>query len=90
MKLSRDWLGDYVDLSDLSDEDLGRTVTIRGEAHSVMQAISRQIAHYAYHVGQIVWLAKHFTQDRWQSLTIPKNRSAGSNRSVAANEISQR
>jgi hypothetical protein len=84
------WACVFRALEPLSDEDLGRTVTIRGEAHSVMQAISRQIAHYAYHVGQIVWLAKHFTQDRWQSLTIPKNRSAGFNRSVAANEISQR
>jgi Protein of unknown function (DUF1572) len=60
----------------LSDADLGRTVTIRGEPHSVMQAINRQIAHYADHIGQIVLLAKHFAGARWQSLTIPRNRPA--------------
>jgi hypothetical protein len=55
----------------LTDADLGKTVTIRGEAHSVMQAINRQVAHYANHVGQIVLLAKHFA-GAWQSLTIPR------------------
>ena len=59
----------------LTDADLGRTVAIRGEAHSVMQAINRQVAHYANHVGQIVLLAKHFAGAGWTSLTIPKNRS---------------
>ncbi len=53
-------------LESLSDADLGRTITIRGEAHSVMQAINRQMAHYSYHCGQIVFLAKHFRSDRWQ------------------------
>ena len=43
-----------------TEEDLGRTVTIRGEAHSVMQAVNRQVAHYGLHVGQIVMLARHF------------------------------
>ena len=47
-------------MESLSDADLARTITIRGEAHSVMQAINRQLAHYPYHVGQIVLLAKHF------------------------------
>jgi hypothetical protein len=60
----------------LTDADMGRTVTIRGEAHSVMQAIHRQVAHYANHVGQIVLLAKHYAGDDWQALTIPRNRSA--------------
>jgi hypothetical protein len=59
----------------LSDADLGRTITIRGEPHSVMQAINRQIAHYANHIGQIVLLAKHFAGAQWQSLTIPRNRT---------------
>src|ERR1700682_6167906 len=61
-------------LEPLSDADLGRTVTIRGEAHSVMQAINRQVAHYAHHVGQIVFLAKHFAHDDWQSLSMPRQR----------------
>ena len=63
-------------LEPLSDADLGRTVTIRGEPHSVMQAVNRQVAHYAQHIGQIILLAKHFAADRWQSLTIPRKRSA--------------
>jgi hypothetical protein len=77
-------------LGTLSDADLGRTVLIRGEAHSVMQAINRQIAHYAQHLGQIVLLAKHYAGGGWQSLSIPKNKSAQFNRSVAAGEASQR
>jgi hypothetical protein len=74
----------------LTDADLGRTITIRGESHSVMQAINRQLAHYAHHVGQIVLLAKHFASDRWQSLSVPRNQSAEFNRKVAAGELSQR
>jgi hypothetical protein len=74
----------------LSEADLGRTVTIRGEAHSVMQAINRQVAHYAHHAGQIVMLAKHLAHDRWQSLSVPRNRSAEFNRRVAAGDVSQR
>jgi uncharacterized damage-inducible protein DinB len=74
----------------LSDQDLSRTVTIRGEGHSVMQAINRQVAHYAHHVGQIVMIAKHLAQDRWQSLSIPRNRSAEFNRMVARGKNSQR
>lgn len=68
------WAHVFRALEPLQDSDLGRTVTIRGEAHSVMQAINRQLTHYANHVGQIVMLAKHFAQDRWHSLTIPRKR----------------
>ena len=53
-------------LDGLTDVDLGRTITIRGEAHSVMQAINRQVAHYAYHCGQIVFLAKHLQSADWK------------------------
>jgi len=77
-------------LEPLSDADLTRTITIRTEPHSVMQAINRQVAHYSYHVGQIVYLARHFAGDKWQSLTIPKKNSAEFNRQVAAGEKSQR
>lgn len=77
-------------LEPLTDADLERTVTIRGEPHSVMQAVNRQVAHYAYHVGQIVQLARHYAGERWQSLSIPRNRSAEFNRKVAAGEASQR
>ena len=61
-------------LEPLSDADLARTVTIRGEPHSVMQAINRQMAHYAAHVGQIVFLAKHFRSTEWRSLSIPRRK----------------
>jgi len=84
------WARVFAALEPLSDADLGRTVTIRGEAHSVMQAVNRQVAHYAHHVGQIVLLAKHFAQDRWQSLSVPRNRSAEFNQGVAKGELSQR
>ncbi len=77
-------------LEPLSDADLERKVTIRGEPHSVMQAINRQIAHYAYHSGQIVFLAKHFKGSDWKSLSVPRNKSADFNRRVLAGEASQR
>jgi len=77
-------------LAPLNDADLARTVTIRTEPHSVMQAINRQVAHYSYHVGQIVFLAKHAAADNWQALTVPKKKSAEFNKQVAAGEKSQR
>jgi Protein of unknown function (DUF1572) len=84
------WKRLFSALEPLSDADLARTVTIRGEPHSVMQAINRQVAHYANHIGQIVLLAKHFAGHRWQSLTIPRSRSGDFNRRVATGEASQR
>jgi hypothetical protein len=83
---------DYVfnALEPLSDADIERTVPIRGEAHSVMQAINRQIAHYAYHCGQIVFLAKHLQAKQWKALTVPRGKSEDFNQRVAAKEISQR
>jgi hypothetical protein len=77
-------------LEPLTDADLSRTVTIRGEAHSVMQAINRQVAHYSYHCGQIVFLAKHLQSTGWKSLSVPRGHSAEFNRKVAAGEASQR
>jgi hypothetical protein len=84
------WEKVFEALAPLSDTDLERTVTIRGEPHSVMQAINRQIAHYAYHCGQIVFLAKHFKAGEWKSLSVPRNKSADFNRRVLAGEASQR
>jgi hypothetical protein len=68
------WSRVWSAIEPLREEDLGRTVTIRDDAHSVMQAIQRQIAHYAYHVGQIVMLAKHFRSEAWRSLSVPKRK----------------
>jgi len=77
-------------LEPLSDTDLERKVYIRGEPHSVMQAINRQIAHYAYHSGQIVFLAKQLKGSDWKTLSVPRNKSAEFNRKVLAGEASQR
>ncbi len=77
-------------LEPLTDADLSRKVTIRGEAHSVAQAIHRQLAHYSYHIGQLVFLAKHLRSETWNSLSIPRNRSAEFNAKVAKGEASQR
>jgi len=84
------WGHVFTALEPLTDEDMGRKVMIRGEAHSVMQAINRQIGHYAMHIGQIVMLSKHFAGEQWETLTIPRKRSAEFNRQVAAGEKSQR
>ena len=67
-------------LAQLRPEDFDKQVMIRGEAHTIVQAINRQMTHYAYHIGQIVFLAKHFRSSAWQSLSIPRNRSAGFNK----------
>jgi len=74
----------------LSEPDLQRTITIRGEPHSVMQAINRQVAHYSYHCGQIVLLAKHFKHENWVSLSVPRGKSDEFRRRVLAGEASQR
>lgn len=84
------WAYVFAALEPLTEADLVRIVTIRGEAHSVMQAINRQLAHYPYHVGQIVLLAKHCACESWSSLSVPRNRSAEFNRRVAQGEASQR
>jgi len=84
------WSRVFGTLESLAEADLTRTVTIRGEAHSVMQAINRQVAHYPHHAGQIVLLAKHFACEHWQSISVPRNKSAEFNRKVEAGELSQR
>lgn len=84
------WQHVFSALEPLTDADLVRAVLIRNEPHSVMQAINRQIGHYAMHCGQIVLLAKHFASDHWRSLTVPRNKSAEFNRAIHAGEKSQR
>lgn len=71
----RGWQCVFDALDPLQIEDLEQRVFIRGEEHTVVQAINRQLMHYAYHVGQIVFLAKHFRAAGWSSLSIPRNRS---------------
>ena len=67
----------------LTPNDFSRTVTIRGEPHNIVEAINRQLTHYAYHIGQIVLLAKHFRSTEWKTLSVPRNRSADFNQFVA-------
>src|SRR5216684_1656360 len=86
----RGWKLLFGALEPLSDADLTRTITIRTEPHSVMQAINRQVGHYSYHVGQIVYLAKHFSGAKWTTLTVPRRKSAEFNAKVASGEASQR
>jgi Protein of unknown function (DUF1572) len=59
----------------LTPDDLDKTIYIRGEAHSVVQALNRSITHTTYHVGQVVYLARHFAGPDWRPLTIPKKPS---------------
>jgi uncharacterized damage-inducible protein DinB len=69
------WAQVFNTLDSLQGEDVMRTVTIRGEPHTVLQAVNRQIAHYAYHTGQIVMLAKHLRNSEWKTLSIPRGKS---------------
>jgi hypothetical protein len=62
-------------IDSLKEDDLGKTVRVRGEAHTVLEAINRQMTHYAQHVGQIVLLAKHYAGASWTSLSIPRGKS---------------
>jgi hypothetical protein len=84
------WQTLFDTLGSLSDEDLGRNIRIRGEAHSVMQAVNRSITHIAYHVGQITFLCKHFSAAAWKPLTVPRGKSAEFNARVSEGKASQR
>jgi len=84
------WAHLFAALDPLTDADLSRETTIRGERHSVLQAINRQVAHYACHCGQIMLLAKHFAAANWQSLTVPRGQSRQFNQQVLSGELSQR
>ncbi|HEX5236490.1 MAG TPA: DUF1572 domain-containing protein [Silvibacterium sp.] len=86
----RGWSCLFQALEPLTDDDLTRIVTIRGEPHSVIQAINRQVAHLSYHCGQIVLLAKHFQSANWRTLSVPRGQSEEFNRKVHAGQASQR
>ena len=80
------WAEGWGALSDALDAlrpaDLLREVTVRGEPHTVLQALSRQLAHQAQHAGQIVLLAKHHAGPRWETLSVPRGRSAAFTREL--------
>ena len=73
-KWEKGWDRLFDTLSDLTEDDLMRTITIRNEPHTVIKAIIRQLAHYGNHVGQIVWIAKHIKCDTWQTLSMPRRK----------------
>jgi len=76
----RGWKCVFDAIEPLTPADFTRRVIIRGQEHTIVQAINRQLTHYSYHIGQIVFLAKHFRSSEWQSLSIPRNRSAAFNK----------
>ena len=69
------WVQVFAAIDSLKPEDVMHTVTIRGEPHTVLQAVNRQIAHYAGHIGQIIFLAKHLRSNQWNTLSIPRGKS---------------
>jgi len=70
------WETVFATIKSLKPEDVSRTVTIRGDAHTVVQALNRSLTHVAYHVGQILYLGKHRRGADWMTLSIPKGKSA--------------
>ncbi|MGB5071165.1 MAG: DUF1572 family protein [Flavobacteriales bacterium] len=70
------WAVFFKEVGPLGESDMGRTVLIRNEPHTVLDALHRQLGHYAYHVGQIVFMARTFTGESWKSLSIPRGGSA--------------
>ncbi len=71
----RGWAALFTTLKNLTPEDLAKTVTIRGEPHTVPLALARSLGHTCYHIGQIVQLARHHAGENWTTLTIPKGGS---------------
>lgn len=79
----RGWQVLFSALEPLQPADFGKTVKIRGEDHTIVQAINRQLTHYSYHIGQIVFLGKHFRSAEWKSLSVPRNKSAEFNAAMS-------
>jgi hypothetical protein len=73
--LDEAWAILFSEYGRLTEADLDKTVSIRGEPHSIRRALLRQLTHHSGHVGQIILLAKHFAGDKWQTLTIPRGQS---------------
>ena len=77
------WQTLFDNIGPLTKQDFEKTITVRGEIHTIVEAINRQLAHYPYHIGQIVLLAKHFRSEDWKTLSVPKNKSAEFNQYLA-------
>ena len=83
---NKGWECLFAAIDPLTEDDLGKLAYIRNQGHTVVEAINRQLAHYAYHVGQIVFLGKMLAEDGWQSLSIPKGGSKAFNEKKFAEE----
>ena len=77
------WQTLFDNIEPLTVDDFSKTITIRGESHTIVEAINRQLTHYAYHIGQIVFLAKHLKSVEWKNLSVPRNRSGQFNQFLA-------
>lgn len=75
------WACLHLIINNLKEEDLQRIIFIRNEGHSVLEAINRQLCHYSYHIGQLVYIGKLIKSEQWKSLSIPKNKSSTYNKS---------
>ena len=71
---NKGWYRFFDALDSISENDLSKIIYIRNEAHTILEAINRQLAHYPYHIGQIVYIAKILTNENWKSLSIPKKK----------------
>lgn len=74
----------------LTADDFSKTITIREQKHTIVEAINRQLTHYSYHIGQITFLAKHFKSKDWKTLSVPKNRSTEFNSYMQENSGDER
>jgi hypothetical protein len=83
----RGWKTLFDNIEPLTVDNFSKTVTIRGQVHTIVEAFNRQLSHYAYHIGQIVLLAKHFKSTEWKTLSIPKNRSDEFNKFLSNQKV---
>lgn len=81
------WQTLFSAIEPLTANDFSKFVSIRGEPHTITEAINRQLTHYAYHIGQITFLAKHFRSTDWKSLSVPRGSSAEFNKFLADKEL---
>ncbi len=89
-KWEEGWTCLFNALASITDDDLGKVIYIRNEGHTILEAINRQVAHYSYHVGQIVYIAKVLKGKDWESLSIPRNRSESYNADKFAKAMEKR
>jgi Protein of unknown function (DUF1572) len=86
----KNWQILFDSIEPLTVEDFAKTITIRGQKHTICEAINRQSMHYACHIGQIVLLAKHFRSENWQTLSVAKNKSGEFNNFMTENADDKR